>query len=334
VPAPNIAVVIPCYRVKSQVMSVLEAVGPECRSIWVIDDACPDGSGRWVEEHTRDPRVKVIYHEKNRGVGGAVKTGYQAALEAGADIIVKVDGDGQMDPRVVPRLVAPIVLGEADYAKGNRFYSFYGVRGMPGVRLFGNSVLSFLTKISSGYWRIFDPTNGFTAVHATALRQIEFKNIDERYFFESDMLINLGGARAVARDVPMDAFYGEEKSNLRIKSILGKFLFKHLRGLVKRIVYFYFLRDFNLGSIHLVAGFLLLGFGTFFGAVEWWKSLQSELPATTGTVMLAVLPIILGFQLLLSFISYDLANEPTVALQKVAASDSVARAQVDRALAK
>jgi glycosyltransferase involved in cell wall biosynthesis len=315
-------------------MSVLEAVGPECRSIWVIDDACPDGSGRWVEEHTRDPRVKVIYHEKNRGVGGAVKTGYQAALEAGADIIVKVDGDGQMDPRVVPRLVAPIVLGEADYAKGNRFYSFYGVRGMPGVRLFGNSVLSFLTKISSGYWRIFDPTNGFTAVHATALRQIEFKNIDERYFFESDMLINLGGARAVARDVPMDAFYGEEKSNLRIKSILGKFLFKHLRGLVKRIVYFYFLRDFNLGSIHLVAGFLLLGFGTFFGAVEWWKSLQSELPATTGTVMLAVLPIILGFQLLLSFISYDLANEPTVALQKVAASDSVARAQVDRALAK
>jgi glycosyltransferase involved in cell wall biosynthesis len=314
---PKIAVVIPCYRVKEHVMDVLANIGAECSFIFVVDDCCPDASGQMVKEQSRDQRVVVIRHDANRGVGGAVMSGYRAALGAGADIVVKVDGDGQMDPRLIPRLVSPLIRGEADYAKGNRFYALYGLHAMPRVRLIGNAVLSFMTKLSSGYWKVFDPTNGFTAVHATALRQIEMKNIDERYFFETDMLIHLGVVRAVVRDIPMEAHYGTEKSNLKIRSIIGQFLGKHLYALCKRVIYLYFLRDFGLGSINLIFGVLLFAFGTIFGGIEWLHSAQAGVPATAGTVMIAVLPMILGFQLLLSFVSFDVANEPTVPLQQV-----------------
>ena len=134
-----------------------------------------------------------------------------------------------MDARLFPTLIAPIAHGIADYTKGNRFYSLYNVKDMPKVRLFGNSTLSFLTKLSSGYWKIFDPTNGFTAIHASALKQLEFTNISGRYFFESDMLINLGNIRAVVYDVPMQAFYGSEKSGLRPHRVAPEFLRKHIR---------------------------------------------------------------------------------------------------------
>lgn len=313
-----IAVVIPCYRVARHILSVLNGIGPECSLVFVIDDCCPEGSGRLVEEKSRDPRVRVIYHEVNRGVGGAVVTGYRAALAAGATIVIKIDGDGQMDPRLLGLFAAPLLRQEADYAKGNRFYSVRNVRGMPAVRIFGNSALSFVTKLSSGYWSIFDPTNGYTAIHAAALSRIELDGLSRRYFFESDMLISLAGIRAVVRDIPMEAVYGDEVSGLRIRRVALEFLFKHLRELGKRILYSYFLRDFNLASLDLIAGVLLLGFGGIFGATEWERSIRTDVPATTGTVILATLPIILGFQLLLSFLSYDIANEPEVPLQKVA----------------
>jgi len=313
----SVAVVIPCYQVKKHIAGVLRAIGPECSHIFVVDDCCKEGSGLYVESLQLDPRIKVLYHSQNRGVGGAVMTGYRAALEAGAEIIVKIDGDGQMDPALIPKFIAPIARGEADYTKGNRFYTLYNVRHMPKVRLFGNSVLSFITKFSTGYWSIFDPTNGYTAIHASALRQLELKNISERYFFESDMLSNLGGIRAVVRDIPMEAIYGDEKSHLRIKTVVGEFLFKHVREFLKRITYSYFLRDFNIVSLNMVFGFLFMTFGGVFGLIAWWGSIKTGMPATTGTVMVATLPIILGFQLLLSWISYDIANEPSIPLQRV-----------------
>lgn len=314
---PKIAVVIPCYRVKERVLDVIARIGPECSAIFVVDDCCPDQSGQFVEDRVRDPRVTVLYHEKNAGVGGAVMTGYRAALEAKADIVVKVDGDGQMDPRLVPQFIAPIIRGEADYSKGNRFFSVYNVRRMPRRRLFGNAALSFMTKVSSGYWSIFDPTNGYTAAHHIALRQIEFKNISTRYFFESDMLINLGGVRAVVIDIPMEAIYDGETSNLKITKVLWEFLLKNVRETVKRVTYSYYLRDFSLASLNLLTGVVLLTFGSIFGAVQWWRSIVTDVPATTGTVMLAVLPIIVGFQLLISFFAYDIANEPRTPLQRL-----------------
>jgi len=311
----TLAVVIPCYRVKAHVLQVIEQIGPEVAMVFVVDDACPDGSGALVDEQCRDPRVRVIRHQVNRGVGGAMITGYRAALDAGADIVVKVDGDGQMDPALIPHIARPVLARQADYAKGNRFHSLWNVRRMPRVRLYGNAALSFMTKLSSGYWGIFDPTNGFTAIHAAALARIEFANVSERYFFETDMLINLGNARAVVADVPMEALYADEVSNLRIRSELWPFLRTHMREVVKRIFYTYFLRDFTPATLQLAIGTLFLLFGTVYGAAEWYHSVANGEIASTGTVMIAVLPIILGVQLLLNFLAFDMANEPKVPIQ-------------------
>ncbi|MEM7364280.1 MAG: glycosyltransferase family 2 protein [Pseudomonadota bacterium] len=307
----EIAVVLPCYKVTSHVVDVIKAIGPEVSRIYAVDDCCPDHSGDHIEEHVDDPRVRVLRHEVNKGVGGAVITGYRAAIEEGIDIIAKVDGDGQMDPALLPRFLAPIIAQEADYAKGNRFYSATAVSTMPGTRLVGNAILSFFTKLSSGYWSNFDPTNGYTAVHTDALRAIDLRALSERYFFETDMLIRLGELRAVVVDVPMDAVYGDEVSGLKISRILLEFLGKHLKATVRRITYQYFLRDFSFASLNLLMGLPLLVFGIIFGMIEWFISNSTGVVATTGTVMIAVLPIITGIQMLLLFLSSDIASEPT-----------------------
>ncbi len=334
-PVGTIAVVIPCYRVTAHVCDVIAAIGPEVSMIFAVDDGCPDQSGRHIEQYCVDPRLRVIFHPANKGVGGAVMTGYRAALAAGADVIVKLDGDGQMDPALIPMIAAPVAFGRADYAKGNRFYSIWNVRQMPRMRLFGNAALSFMTKLSSGYWSIFDPTNGYTAIHACALERLELSNVSERYFFESDMLINLGNIRAVVADVPMEARYGSETSNLKIHQVLGQFLTNNLKELGKRALYTYFMRDFSLASAQLLFGALLMGFGTLFGLAAWYQSVTSNMVASTGTVMIATLPIILGFQLFLSFLGFDMANEPRVPLPRDTSNWARRRmAAIDRAEAR
>ena len=311
----KIAVAIPSYKVQNHVLDVIARMPPQVRRIYVIDDKCPNGSGELVRQQCSDPRVRVIFHEENQGVGGAVRTGYQAALDEGMDIVVKVDGDGQMDPALIPRFTRAIERGQADYTKGNRFHRPESLQGMPPVRLFGNAVLSFMAKLSTGYWTNMDPTNGYTAIHAAALERIEFANVSERYFFETDMLFNLGNARAVVADVPMEAVYADEVSNLRIRNELWPFLRTHLRELVKRIFYTYFLRDFSPATLQLLIGAIFLLFGTIYGAAEWYRSVSTGEIASTGTVMIAVLPIILGVQLLLNFLAFDMANEPKVPIQ-------------------
>lgn len=312
----KIAVVIPCYNVKRHVLQVISEIGAECTRIYAVDDACPHGSGDFIEEHCKDARVKVLRNSENQGVGGAVITGYRAALADGMDIAVKVDGDGQMDPTLLPYFVQPILDGLADYTKGNRFQSFYAVRQMPKLRLIGNAGLSFMTKLSSGYWQLFDPTNGYTAIHREVLSHIDLDKLGKRYFFETDMLIALGDQRAVVMDIPMEAKYGDEESGLRARSVFLPFFFGHLRAGFRRLFYSYLLRDFNLASINLIVGLVMLVFGTLFGSLAWYQSSSSGEVATTGTVMIAVLPIILGVQLLLFFLSYDIANKPTVPLQR------------------
>lgn len=315
----KIAVVIPCYRVAGHILGVLERIGPEVALIFVVDDQCPEQSGQRVQSRANDPRIRVLFHEQNGGVGAAMITGFRAALDAGADIVVKVDGDGQMDPRLIPKFVQPIARGKADYVKGTRFNSLKSAKGMPFVRSIGNAALSFLTKLSSGYWGNFDPTNGYFAVHAAALGAIDMKSLSPRFFFESDMLIKLADVRAVVADMPMVAVYGDEVSNLAPSRVMMPFFRKHLRAFFRRVVYWYFLRDFNLASLSLLVGVPLFLFGVVFGAVAWWNSAASGVPATTGTVMLSVLPIVLGFQLLMFFFSYDIGNTPRQPFQSFSA---------------
>lgn len=309
-PVSKIAVVVPAYKVCSHVLSVLAQIELFVERIYVIDDCCPDGSGALVERECSDPRVTVITHSTNQGVGGAVVSGYRAALSDGMDIVVKVDGDGQMDPRLIADFVEPILAGEADYTKGNRFFDLEGLSQMPTMRLVGNAVLSFMNKLSSGYWDLFDPTNGFTAVHSEVLRHLPLEKLSRRYFFESDMLFRLSTLRAVVVDVPMHSKYGEEVSNLRISNIVGEFFAKHTRNFFKRVFYNYYLRDLSVASLELPLGLLLMAFGAVFGLTQWTLSLQDHIPASAGTVMLAGLPVLAGLQFVLAFMSYDIGAVP------------------------
>jgi glycosyltransferase involved in cell wall biosynthesis len=312
----RIAVVIPCYRVVDHIREVVQDIGPEVDRIYCIDDKCPDGSGEFIRSTISDKRVTVIFHEANQGVGGATATGYKAALADGAEVVVKLDGDGQMDAGLIGAFVSPILEGNADYTKGNRFFRLEDVRMMPRLRLFGNAVLSFFSKFSTGYWNIFDPTNGYTAIHSQTLKNLPLDEISRDYFFESDMLFRLNTLGAVVIDVPMAARYGKEASNLRIRNVAFLFFMKHTTNFAKRIFYNYYLRDFNVASIELLLGTVLLTFGAGFGLNRWMESAASGVPATAGTVMLAAFPALAGLQLLLGFLNFDIQNTPSFPLQK------------------
>ena len=306
----KIAVLIPSYKVRNHILEVICLIGPEVSKIYVIDDCCPDGSGDFVTEHCVDERVTVLRNPVNLGVGGAVMTGYRAAIADEMDIIVKIDGDGQMDPSLIGDFVSPIIAGNADYTKGNRFFDLEKISEMPKIRLFGNAVLSFMTKLSSGYWDLFDPTNGYTAIHSEVAKHLPLDKISQRYFFETDMLFRLNTLSAVVVDIPMDAKYEDEVSNLKISKVIGEFLLKHMRNLGKRIFYNYYLRGMSLASIELPLGIILLTMGSVFGISHWIDSLQTNVSTPAGTVMLSALPVIIGIQFLLAFLGHDISSAP------------------------
>jgi dolichol-phosphate mannosyltransferase len=306
----NLVVVIPAYKVSDHILPLLELIGPEVSRIIVVDDACPENSGSIVQQYCSDPRVEVLRHKVNLGVGGATKTGIQAAIVSGATIIIKVDGDGQMDPRLIPKFVEPIILRKADYVKGNRFFSIEHINTMPKTRIIGNLILSFYSKLSSGYWNILDPNNGYIAINSEAARNLPLDKVSNRYFFESDMLFRLNLLRAKIVDMPMRSKYASEVSNLKIIPTIFEFSFKHLRNFLKRIVYTYFVRDLNLASLQLLFGLVLSIFGFAVGAHGWWNAYRIGESTNTGTLILTAMSILSGLQLVLGFFSYDMSNVP------------------------
>lgn len=307
----RVAAVIPAYKAKESIMNVLSGLGPEVNFIFVVDDACPQETGKLVQSNCLDPRVTVLTNKTNLGVGGSMVVGYREALKIGADIVIKLDADGQMDSSKISDLIQPIIAGQADYTKGDRLDSITGLRQMPSIRFLGNAGLTLLTKFSTGYWNIKDPTNGFTAIHADVLRKLPLGMVNKGYFFESDILFRLSVIRAVVQDVPMSARYGNEKSSLSIAKALFQFPWLHFINFHKRLFYNYYLRDVSAASLELPAGAVLWWFGLIFGVISFSDAASRGVPATTGTVMIAVLPIILGFQLLLGFLSYDVSSVPT-----------------------
>lgn len=313
----HVGVVIPCFRCEHTIKAVVEAIPGFVTTIVCTDDFSDDGTrGILAKLAKTEPRLEIVEHEFNRGVGGATVSGYIHALKLGADVIVKIDSDGQMDPGMIGSLIAPILEGEADYVKGNRFFDVDSVRSMPKIRLIGNAALSFLTKISTGYWDLFDPTNGFTAVHADVARVMPLERLHQRYFFESDMLFRLATIRAKVVEIPMQAIYGEERSNLSVRKTLLTFPWLHLRNCLKRIIYNYYLRGFSAGSISLLVGMALTGFGFLFGMHAWIESSGSGIAATSGTVMVSALPSILGVQFLLNFLNFDISSIPREPIHK------------------
>ena len=305
-----VAVVIPCYKVKSHILDVVKSIGVEVSRIYVVDDCCPEGTGKFVEDECSDSRVVVVYNRENLGVGGAVMHGYRQAIKDDMDVIVKIDGDGQMDASMITRMVSPLISGKFDYAKGNRFYDLTRISEMPALRIFGNSVLSVMAKFSSGYWSVFDPANGYTAITAKVARHLPFEKISKRYFFETDMLFRLNILRASVIDIPMHAIYGDEKSNLSEFRILPEFLYKHTKNFFKRIFYNYFLRDMSLATIELSIGLMIFLFGLLFGGYHWVQAIQSSDPTPLGIIMMSALPMLMGLQLILAFLSYDMSSVP------------------------
>lgn len=307
----NIAAVIPCYRVENEIGRVIASLPPYLRHILVVDDASPDQTAGIVSHLAEtDSRISLLRHEKNQGVGGAVLTGFRKALELEADIVVKIDGDGQMDARYLPNLLAPLLRGEADYTKGNRFRDFQALQKMPVVRRIGNMGLGFLTKAATGYWNLLDPTNGFVAIHGKVLAQLPLARIDRTYFFETSMLADLYLLGAVVKDVPMPARYGSEVSNLSIRRSLFEFPVKLLKTFLRRLVLRNLIYDFSMASIYLLAGLPLLLFGLTFGISRWIHYATLNIPAPTGTVMLPTLSVLLGIQFLIAAVEIDLRSVP------------------------
>jgi dolichol-phosphate mannosyltransferase len=306
----SVWVVIPCFNVASHIKGVVESIPFEISGIVAVNDASSDTTANILDTLAPQKRLHILHNDRNLGVGGATKKGFEFAFDNGADVVVKLDGDGQMDPSLISELVAPINDGRADYVKGNRFINTDQVIAMPKLRLLGNIALSFLTKLSSGYWEIFDPNNGFVAISKKAFSLIPVSKVDNRYFFESDMLFRLHLARAVIQDIPIPTKYGTEVSGLSESRAIFEFAYKHHRNFVKRILIEYYLRDFNLGSLQLPLGLCLSFFGSIYGVVNFlhFNSLQLETP--TGTQILVAMSLLSGLQLLLSFFAFDISNSP------------------------
>jgi glycosyltransferase involved in cell wall biosynthesis len=305
----TVAVAIPAYRAESTVGRVITTLPDFVDQVVVVDDASPDGTAAALAA-VDDRRLTVTRHERNLGVGGAMKTAFRRCLELGVDVVVKMDSDGQMDPAQLKSLLDALVETGCDYAKGNRFLDGHALAAMPRVRLFGNLALTFLTKMASGYWHIFDPQNGFVACRTAVLRRLDLDAIADDYFFENDMLVHLNILECRVVDVPMPARYGEERSSMRIAVVLRRFPFRLVDRLRKRIWERYVVRDFSPVALFLLLGAPLLLAGVGFGAWAWYESSRTGIVASTGTVMLSVLPIVIGFQLILQAILLDINSSP------------------------
>lgn len=325
----HVAAVLPAYNVAGELGTVLRSMPPLFTTIVVVNDGSADQTGAIADRYAElDRRIVVVHHEKNRGVGGAMVTGFRTAIESGADIVVKIDADGQMPLWLVPELIAPLIAGEADYTKGNRFRDFQAVRAMPLARRIGNVALSFLAKAATGYWRVFDPTNGFLAIRSDVLSQLPLQKIDRTYFFEISMLSHLYLIGAVVKEIPMPARYAGETSSLSIPRVLRQFPGRLLWSLLRRLVLKNYVYDFNLASLHLAVGVPLLLTGIAYGGWNWFQyTVLLREAAPTGTVVLPALMIMVAVQLLLSAAHYDLEAVPREPVNKgaIAAEETPAR---------
>ncbi len=305
----RIAVVVPAYREELMIGRVIETMPDFVDHIVIVDDHSPDATSDVVRSYS-DDRILLIRHEVNQGVGGAIITGHRAAFELGADVDVVMAGDAQMDPAYLPALLDAVTKQGYGFAKANRFFAPESFRGMPGYRVFGNIVLSFLTKLASGYWHLFDPQNGYTAVRTDVLKRVPLDAVSRRYSFENDLLIHLNILQVPAIDVPIPAIYGEEVSSIRLSKVVPELLMLLTRGFWRRIWYRYVLWSFSPIALLLVLGLIL--FLTGLGIAIWvCFQIAASVVATAATVMLAALPLMIGTQMLISALQLDIQASPS-----------------------
>ena len=305
----RVAVVVPCFEVAHRVPDVIGTLPDFVDHVIVVDDGLSDDLAAALAARQR-PGVVMLRHDRNLGVARAMATGFRRALELGADVVVKLDGDGQMDPDQMAHLVAPIVAGQADLTKGNRLLRRRHRAGMPRVRLLGNVVLSFLTKLASGYWNIFDPTNGYVAVRREVLDEIDLERLGPRYFFEISLLCEAYLIGAVVRDVSMPSRYGGEPSSLSPRHAVQAFPPLLVRACARRVARQHFMRDFTPVALFLITGALMGGAGLAGGLLMWSRNSRLHLPTPVGTIALFGLLVLLGSNLLLQALVLDIGSVP------------------------
>ncbi|WP_314323451.1 glycosyltransferase family 2 protein [Paenarthrobacter ilicis] len=301
----RIAAVVPAYKEENHIARVIETMPDFVDDIVIVDDCSPDDTSG-AARRADDGRVTLIRHEVNQGVGGAVLTAHKAAMELGADINVVMAGDAQMDPDYLPQLLDPVVDGYG-FAKANRFFSGESFAGMPGYRIFGNIVLSFMTKLASGYWHIFDPQNGYTAIRTEVLRRLPMNKVAARYSFENDLLIHLNILDVPIVDVPIPAVYGNEVSSIKLRKVIPELLAMLFGGFWRRVWWKYMVWSFSAVALLLIAGIALIVMGLVAGI---WVLAASVGSPTAGSVMLAVVPFVLGVQMLLVSLQLDIQASP------------------------
>ncbi|MCH4829007.1 glycosyltransferase family 2 protein [Flavobacterium columnare] len=306
------AIIIPYYNARKHIIDVVSQIPDFIDALIIVDDKSPDVFPEKLVLENLNNQVKFVYlkNDRNLGVGGATIHGFLYAIKNDFQIVIKVDADNQMDLKYLPDLIEPLKKGKIQMAKGNRFRDIKALSKMPFARRIGNLMLSFITKMATGYWNNFDPTNGYFAIQINTLKKINFNNLSNRYFFETSLLSEMYFTGAKIKDISMPAIYANEKSQMQLWKIPFEFSFKLMKLFIKRIVKQYFLYDFNIGSVYLFFGVPLFFFGITYGVYNWIYYYFKKMLAPTGTIMIITLSIILGFQMLLQAIQFDISQAP------------------------
>jgi glycosyltransferase involved in cell wall biosynthesis len=304
----RVAAVVPAHNESAHIARVIESM-PELVDLIVVVDDCSTDDTFERAEATGDPRLTLIRHEQNTGVGGAVMTAHRKALELDADVNVVMAGDGQMDPDYLPALLDPIAHDGLGFTKANRFYSADSFVGMPRNRVFGNVILSFMTKMASGYWNLFDPQNGYTATSRDTLLRMDLDRVRQGYEFENDWLINLNILGVRARDIPVPAVYGDEVSGMKMSKVVPAISGLLFKGFWRRITLKYVIEGFHPIALLLFTGLMLVLWGLLTGLAITIYSIGPE-TASTATVLLSVVPFLMGFQMLLTALQLDVQATP------------------------
>jgi glycosyltransferase involved in cell wall biosynthesis len=303
----TVAVVVPAHNEEALIDATLQGIPGFVDSVFVVDDGSTDATGERARSFG-DPRVEVLRHERNQGVGAAIVTGYRRALAERVDATAVMAGDNQMDPDELESLVLPVVRGEVDYAKANRLFTGSAWQLIPRSRYLGNAILSFLTKIASGYWHVADSQAGYTVIGLPVLQQLDIDRIYTSYGFPNDMLVHLNVWNARVRDFPSRPIYGVgERSGIKIRKVVPRISWLLWKGFFWRLREKYVIRDFHPLVFFYFLGFAMTTIGLVLGIVETILRIAGN-HITPATIVLVALLLISGSQFTLFAMWFDMES--------------------------
>jgi glycosyltransferase involved in cell wall biosynthesis len=301
----RVAVVVPAYNEEHLLGETIAGIPAFVDRIFVVDDCSTDATAATAEA-IADPRLRLIRHERNAGVGAAIVTGYQAAIEERVDVACVMAADNQMPPDDLEMLVRPVARGELEYAKANRLFTGQAWDQIPHYRYLGNAVLSMLTKIASGYWHVADSQSGYTAISLGVLDQLDLDRLYKRYGFPNDLLVHLNVWNARVRDFPSRPVYGVgERSGIRLRKVVPTISWLLLKGFFWRMKEKYVIRDFHPLVFFYVLGSIMFGLGLGLGIAETVLRILGN-HITSGTVGLIATLLIFGSQFVLFAMWFDM----------------------------